>query len=85
MTKTYLRYKQSAVHGIIVSPHSNVATDGKLAFTAELEHVGVWNVRRGVQVCHVTGNICQLTMVSLLSKLFCPLTILRSLLLLISP
>ena len=52
MVKTYLRYRQSAVLGLIASPGGTVSVDrtGQLAFAPALEHVGVWNIRRGVQV-----------------------------------
>lgn len=52
MVKTYLRYAPSNVHGLIVSPSGSVAVDGSglLAFTAQLENIGIWNIRRGIQV-----------------------------------
>ncbi len=52
MGKTYLRYVPSATYGVIVSPGSQIAADptGGLLFTGQLENVGVWNVRRGIQV-----------------------------------
>ncbi len=52
MGKTYLRYRAAGLHSLVVSPGPKIAVDptGALAFTAQLENVGVWNVRRGVQV-----------------------------------
>ncbi len=52
MGRTYLRYAPSALHGVVASPGCRVAVDpaGRLAYTGQLENVGVWNVRRGVQV-----------------------------------
>jgi hypothetical protein len=49
--RTYLRYRAAGLHGLIASS-ANIASDatGKLVFTGQLENVGVWNVRRGVQV-----------------------------------
>jgi U3 small nucleolar RNA-associated protein 12 len=60
MGRTYLRYVPSGVHGLIASPASGtgagVAVEpiSGLAFTAQLESVGVWNMRRGVQVGTLT-------------------------------
>ncbi len=50
--KTYLRYAPAAVHGLIASPNTPIETDptGTFAFTGQLEGVGVWNIKRGVQV-----------------------------------
>ena len=52
MVKTYLRYALSASHGIITSPTCNIAVDatGGTLFTGALESVGVWSVKRGVEV-----------------------------------
>jgi len=49
-TKTYLRYKQKHVMGLIASPACNIAADssGKFAASGALERVLVWNVRRGL-------------------------------------
>jgi U3 small nucleolar RNA-associated protein 12 len=52
MGKTYLRYVPSSVHGVIASPGATIAVDptNQLLFTPALENVGVWHVKRGVEV-----------------------------------
>lgn len=73
MVKTYLRYRPSAIYGIISTPGCNIVTDasGKLVFTGQLENVGVWNIRRGVQVCIsiLLSLLVPLTFLSFLSKI----------------
>ena len=50
--KSYLRYSIAGTFGVIASPASNAELDptGTLLFTAQLEHVGVWNIKRGTEV-----------------------------------
>ena len=50
MVKSYLRYEQAAVFGVIVSVDSNITYDssGKHLLAPALEKVGVWHVRQGV-------------------------------------
>lgn len=52
MGKTYLRYVPSGVYGVIASAATPFAVEpsGQLVFTAQLENVGVWHIKRGVQV-----------------------------------
>jgi U3 small nucleolar RNA-associated protein 12 len=52
MGKTYLRYVPSEIHGVITSPTCNIACDpaGNFLFTGELEKVGIWDIRKGIQV-----------------------------------
>jgi U3 small nucleolar RNA-associated protein 12 len=54
MVKTYLRYKLDVTHGLIVSPVSRGISrsdgEGALVFVAQLERVGVWSVKRGMQL-----------------------------------
>eukprot|EP00301_Raphidiophrys_heterophryoidea_P025851 c876_g1_i1.p1 GENE.c876_g1_i1~~c876_g1_i1.p1 ORF type:complete len:258 (-),score=81.46 c876_g1_i1:12-713(-) len=52
MVKAYLRYKPTDEVGVIHSPNSTIAVtvDGSTCYTACLEHVGVWNLRRGIEV-----------------------------------
>lgn len=55
MVKTYLRYRLSDTYGLIASPGGNVCVDasGTLAFTPQLEAVGLWSLKRGVQVARL--------------------------------
>ncbi|KAL6141895.1 hypothetical protein ACLB2K_060181 [Fragaria x ananassa] len=50
MVKSYLRYEQAAVFGVISSGDSNITYDssGKHLLAPALEKVGVWHVRQGV-------------------------------------
>lgn len=54
MVKTYLRYKLDVTHGLIASPVSRGISrsdgEGALVFVAQLERVGVWSVKRGMQL-----------------------------------
>lgn len=52
MPKSYLRYVPTGIHGVIASSAAPFAVDptGQLVFTAQLERVGVWHARRGVEV-----------------------------------
>lgn len=53
MGKTYLRYVPAGVHGVVASPGCAavaVSADGGLAFTGQLERVGVWDLKRGLEV-----------------------------------
>jgi hypothetical protein len=52
MPKTYLRYVPSGMHGVIAAPAAPFAVDPtrQLVFTAQLENVGVWHAKRGVEV-----------------------------------
>jgi U3 small nucleolar RNA-associated protein 12 len=55
MVKTYLRYKLDSTHGLIASPVSrgickSDGDGGALVFVAQLERVGVWSVKRGMQL-----------------------------------
>lgn len=58
MGKTYLRYVPSSTYGVVVSPGSQVVAEpsGNLLFTGQLENVGVWNVKRGIQVSAQAGT-----------------------------
>ncbi|XP_050384368.1 uncharacterized protein LOC126800981 [Argentina anserina] len=50
MVKSYLRYEQAAVFGVISSGDSNITYDcsGKHLLAPALEKIGVWHVRQGV-------------------------------------
>jgi U3 small nucleolar RNA-associated protein 12 len=52
MVKTYLRYRHTDTFGLIASPGGGVAAspDGQLVFSPQLSDVGVFSLRRGVQV-----------------------------------
>ena len=57
MPKTYLRYAPSSVFGVVTSPTAPFAVDvsGQLVLTPQLESVGVWHARRGVQLATLSG------------------------------
>jgi hypothetical protein len=59
MGKSYLRFRPGGTHGLIASPACNVAVDrhGQIALTGQSECVGVWNIRRGVQVRHTPRGV----------------------------
>ncbi|KAK9755554.1 hypothetical protein RND81_01G034100 [Saponaria officinalis] len=50
MVKSYLRYEQGGVFGVIASGESNICYDnsGKFLMSPALDKVGVWHVRQGV-------------------------------------
>ncbi|KAH9625186.1 hypothetical protein KSS87_001871 [Heliosperma pusillum] len=50
MVKSYLRYEQREVLGVIASGESNISYDnsGKFLLSPALDKVGIWNVRQGV-------------------------------------
>ncbi|KAJ2747259.1 beta transducin [Coemansia sp. BCRC 34301] len=52
MVKSYLRYEERGVFGVIASPTGNAVFDhsGKLSITAALENVIVWDIKKGTQV-----------------------------------
>ena len=52
MVKTYLRYRQERVLGVVAAPHANIAVNipGTLVYAPALEEVVVWNVKQGIQV-----------------------------------
>ncbi|KAJ2908588.1 beta transducin, partial [Coemansia aciculifera] len=52
MVKSYLRYSERGVFGVIASPSGNAVFDhsGKLSITAALESVIVWDIKKGTQV-----------------------------------
>ena len=58
MVKTYLRYSLSASYGVITSPACNIAVDttGTTLYAGALESVGVWNIKRGVEVRGVAAG-----------------------------
>ncbi|KAA0174006.1 hypothetical protein FNF27_04567 [Cafeteria roenbergensis] len=60
-TKTYLRYKQEHVLGLIASPSCNIAADsaGRFAASGTLERVQVWNVRRGLLHASLAEERCE--------------------------
>jgi hypothetical protein len=60
-TRTYLRYKQRHVLGLIASPSCNIATDssGRIAATGALECLQLWNVRRGALEATLAEPRCE--------------------------
>ena len=60
-TKTYLRYKQEHVLGLIASPSCNIAADsaGRFAASGTLERAQVWNVRRGLLHASLAEERCE--------------------------
>jgi hypothetical protein len=52
MVKSYLRYVPGGMHGVVASPSATIAADatGTFVFAPQLEGVGLWNVKKGVQV-----------------------------------
>jgi len=59
MVKTYLRYAQKRVFGVINSPTCNVVVggDGSVAITGALADVTVWHLRRGELVRPAAGAV----------------------------
>lgn len=52
MVKIYLRYSLKTTFGVVASIPSNVIFDGtgKCAITGALEHVLIWDIKKGVKV-----------------------------------
>lgn len=50
MVKTYLRYEQHSSFGVISSANAIFGSNGKIAVTAALEDIYLWNIRQGVKV-----------------------------------
>lgn len=78
MPKTYLRYVPQGMHGVIASPAAPFAVDptGSLIFTAQLENVGVWHAKRGVEVSSsstAASSACCALVFSFVVSLLCPL------------
>jgi hypothetical protein len=50
--KSYFRYVPDHTLGVITSPDSNAIFDstGKLAFTGNIQGIGVWNLRQAYLV-----------------------------------
>lgn len=65
MDKTYLRYVPRRTLGMVVSPTANLAADlgGRVAFSAALEDVNVWNVRQGalLRTLHDDANFAEVS------------------------
>jgi hypothetical protein len=70
MVKTYLRYEQSHSFGVISSSGGNVVFDrtGKLALTASLEDVCVWNLKQAALVHTLKGDKVEVWGWSMLGK-----------------
>jgi U3 small nucleolar RNA-associated protein 12 len=63
MVKTYLRYELSDTFGVITSNGSNVLFDktGRLALTASLENVSIWNIKQAAIVGVLKGDKSEVT------------------------
>ena len=53
MVKTYLRYEQHSSFGVISSANAVFGSKGKIAITAALEEIYLWNIRQGVKVINI--------------------------------
>ncbi|XP_070568962.1 WD repeat-containing protein 3-like [Ptychodera flava] len=70
LTKQYLRYVSSAFFGIVGSPKSNVVyvdteeSKGKLVAVPAVEHVFIWDVRKGEKVMVLQGDKHEVTAIA---------------------
>jgi U3 small nucleolar RNA-associated protein 12 len=69
MVKSYLNYELKDTFGVVAAPTGELLLDissgGKLAYSASLENVTIWNVKQGMLVDVLKGEQFQVTAMEL--------------------